>query len=169
MSRSVDDLGEGSLTDGRRGVSAHDWCRVGGDNRGVVGGDKRGVVVVGESWSSIAGNNWSVDGVVSESANWVVDDAGVSVSEGGGGEDSRGDETTLLPSGTGKSLSMSNSVGSTGLGNLWGLLNGSKWLDGWNSWSYWSNWKGVAGNTETGTISHILNADLLTPEKAKIY
>jgi len=61
---------------------------------------------------------------------------------------------------------MGNGVGSTSLDNLGGILNWS-WTNElsylWNcNWVNWRNWEGIGGNTETTTISNILDAHFLS-------
>jgi len=96
----------------------------------------------------------------------VVDDVGVSKSVGGWDDTGGEDSLTLLPSGTGKSFLVSDSVSSTGLDDFRGLLD---W--GWSSevgnnlvvWvGNWSKRKVIAGYTESIVSGGVSDTDFLS-------
>jgi hypothetical protein len=186
VSRGVDDLGEGGFSERLSNRGVGNWRRksniVVADDVGV----SEGVDWVAKNAGISEGADWLSDNVgVSEGAYWLSDDVGVSegadllsnnvgVSEGGDwmsnnagvskvGWNDRGDNTTLLPSGAGKSFLVSNGVGGSGLSNLWGFL-WSNWGNQWSSnWtSNWANWKVVGSNTETIMSSGVFYSDFLS-------
>jgi hypothetical protein len=149
VSRSVDDLGQGSFT---HCLGCNNWRS---DSR--VG-----------NWRSHAGiGNWRSHGRVGDwrgngSVVWVAKDAGVSK---GAWDNSRSENGTLLSSGSSKSLLMSNGMGSTSLSDLGGFLNWGWTGEGGNlmsCWSYWTNWKGVGSNLEAPMAGSIFNSHFLS-------
>jgi len=135
--------------DNWRRVSLDNWRRVGLDNWRRVSLDK---------WRAISSSD-----KLGTKTNLVNSDSTMSENAGvskGRWED--GDNSALLPSGTGKSLSVSNSVGVTGLDDFDSVLNWSWGKNLVSKWSDWANWKSVAGNTESSLIGNIFNSHFLS-------
>lgn len=161
----VVDLGQGSLTDGwgdNGNWSGNGRVSEWSVDSGVSEWGSIGKVAVADKVGISEGSNRWVSnhvGVSEGRDSWLANNAGISK---GGWDDSRGDDSTLLSSGSGESLGVSNSVGSLGLSNLRGVLNWSWGDQVGNNWGSWSDRESVGSNTESSTIGNVFNADFLS-------
>lgn len=166
MSRSVDDLGQGSLP---HGLSSSD---------NVVGGHNWGGISLDNGLGSDVAHNWTGNnGIMSPSGisqvgigqvvvgQVVVAEGGVAKGGVAEGRWEHGD-LSLLPSGTGECLLVGNGVSSLGLDHLRSVLDGRGGHQVGNEWGgldwSWAEGKVVGGNTEAIMSGGVFHTNFLT-------